>query len=163
MRRSEANALVARIEDFLRFKRSLGYKYVRAEFWLRAFDRFVQRADPAPLDDLARAWLARNGRRKAISVAYELGVLRQFFGYLQRTDPTVVVPHRCWAPQSPKSRFLPHILDEEDIRTLLHLVERLRPPRFRSATYRALLLVLYCTGVRFGEAVRLRLCDLDAR
>jgi integrase len=26
---------------------------------------------------------------------------------------------------------------------------------------RTLLLVLYCTGLRFGEAVRLRLCDVD--
>jgi integrase len=27
--------------------------------------------------------------------------------------------------------------------------------------YRTLLLVLYCTGVRFGEGLRLRLCDVD--
>jgi integrase/recombinase XerD len=31
------------------------------------------------------------------------------------------------------------------------------------AMYRVLLLVLYCTGVRFGEAVRLKLRDLDVR
>jgi integrase len=29
--------------------------------------------------------------------------------------------------------------------------------------YRALILVLYCTGIRFGEALRLRLRDVDTR
>jgi len=160
-----ARALAAQIEAFLRYKRSLGYQYVRAAFWLKAFERFIQQQSPgpAPLEALARAWLARNESRKAVSVAYELGVLRQFFGYLRRRDPTVVVPGRSWAPQSSASEFLPHILEARDIRTLLHLVEALRPPRFRSTMYRALLLVLYCTGARFGEAVRLRLRDVDVR
>ena len=153
------------MDAFLHFKRSLGYRYERAEFWLKAFARFAQQqpADATPLEDLARAWLARNEGRKAVSVAYELGVLRQFFGFLRRRDPTVVVPARSWAPQSCSSDFLPHVLETKDIKTLLHLAEGLRAPRFYGAMYRVLLLVLYCTGVRFGEAVRLKLRDLDVR
>jgi integrase len=96
-------------------------------------------------------------------VAYELGVLRQFFGFLRRRHPTIVVPARSWAPQSSKSEFLPHILKTRDVKTLLRLAERLRAPRFYGAMYRVLILVLYCTGVRFGEAVRLKLRDLDIR
>ena len=34
---------------------------------------------------------------------------------------------------------------------------------FRSRTYRVLLLILYCTGLRTGEAVRLRIRDVDLR
>lgn len=149
-------ALAAQIEAFLRFKRSTGCKYVRAEFWLNAFCRFVRRdsGSTARLEDLARAWLARNDRRKAVSVAYELSVLRQFFVYLKRSDLTVIVPDSSWARRS-TSEFLPHILDAKDIKSLLAGAERLRFPIMR-AVYRALLLVLYCTGLRFGEAVRLR-------
>lgn len=156
-------ALAAQIEAFLRFKRSTGCKYVRAEFWLNAFCRFVRRdsGSTARLEDLARAWLARNDRRKAVSVAYELSVLRQFFVYLKRSDLTVIVPDSSWARRS-TSEFLPHILDAKDIKSLLAGAERLRFPIMR-AVYRALLLVLYCTGLRFGEAVRLRLSDLDLR
>jgi integrase len=36
-------------------------------------------------------------------------------------------------------------------------------PAFRSSLYRALVLILYCTGIRFGEALRLRLRDVDTR
>ena len=164
MTHAEQHRLATQIDAFLRFKRSLGCKYERAEFWLKAFDRFVQEKsdrEPMRLDDLARAWLARNDSRKAITVVAELSVLRQFFRYLRRTDPHVVVPDRTWAPQSCDSTFLPHILTRGDIKTLLRLAEQLRAPRFYSAVFRCLLLVLYCTGVRFGEAVRLKMRDLD--
>jgi site-specific recombinase XerD len=165
MKRPRLSRLASDIEAFLHFKRSRGCKYERAEFWLKAFARFVEQrsADAAPMDVLARAWLARNGSRKAVSVAYELGVLRQFFEFLRRRDPSVVVPARSWAPQSSLSEFLPHILETKDIKTLLRLAEGLRAPRFYGAMYRMLLLVLYCTGVRFGEAVRLKMRDLDVR
>ncbi len=161
---SAARTLATQCEAFLRFKRARGYKYVRAEFWLRAFYRFVQQeSGTARLEDLARAWLARNDQRRAVSVAYELCFLRQFFGYLRRSDPTIVVPDRSWACRSPTSEFLPHLLEPKDIRTLMRLAGRLRVPHFYAAMYQVLILVLYCTGVRFGEAVRLKLRHIDLR
>lgn len=161
MRRS-VGRWAEQIEPFLEWKRSLGFKYARAELWLRAFERFA-RTQPKgePLDQIIRSWLARNGNRKPVSVATELGVLRQFCSYLRRHDPKVVIPSRSWAPQSTASNFLPYILTASDIKKLLRLTRGLGRPPFRAAMYRALLLVLYCTGLRFGEAIRLRLCDLD--
>ena len=44
---------------------------------------------------------------------------------------------------------------------MLELTGDLGRPPFRGILYRTLLLVLYCTGLRFGEAVRLRLRDVD--
>jgi integrase/recombinase XerD len=35
------------------------------------------------------------------------------------------------------------------------------PSPFRARMYRALILLLYCTGLRFGEALRLRMRDVD--
>jgi integrase/recombinase XerD len=154
------------IRAFLRFKRFLGHKYERAELWLKAFRAFVQKRsarDPTRLEDLARVWVARNQARKAVTVAAEVCVLRQFLGYLRRSDPSIVVPDRSWAPQSCESEFLPHILRTSDVKKLLRLAEQLRAPRFYGGMYRILLLVLYCTGLRFGEAVRLKIRDLDLR
>ncbi|HET6332852.1 MAG TPA: tyrosine-type recombinase/integrase [Polyangiales bacterium] len=54
-------------------------------------------------------------------------------------------------------------LSPDQIRLLLDLVKRLDRPRFRRNLYRALFLVLYCTGLRFGEALRLRVRDVDLR
>jgi integrase len=54
-------------------------------------------------------------------------------------------------------------LTERDIVKLLGLCRELSGPAFRSGLYRALVPILYCTGIRFGEALRLRLRDVDTR
>ena len=65
------------------------------------------------------------------------------------------------APQEVKSHFLPYIFSENEIRLLLNQTQRLKGAPFRPQTYRTLLLCLYCTGLRFGEALRLSLADVD--
>ncbi len=153
------------IAAFLTFKRALGYPYVRAEFTLRDFDRFVaghHRGRRAfRLDDAILAWLASKRDRKPVTVTVELGVVRQFCSYRRRQDPTAFVPGRIWAPQSTKSQFLPHVFTDEQFRELLRRAKSLTPPPFRGIVFHTLLLVLYCTGLRFGEALHLRMRDVD--
>src|SRR5947207_1936947 len=52
----------SRLDAFLVFKRAMGHPYVRAEFTLRSFDRFVvsyaRRHRPFRLDNAILAWLA---------------------------------------------------------------------------------------------------------
>jgi integrase len=62
-------------------------------------------------------------------------------------------------------RFHPYILSSNEIRSLLREVEGLRGPNapLRRATFKTLLLVLYCTGLRPGEPLRLKLQDVDVR
>jgi len=153
------------LERFLVYKRALGHPYRRAEFTLRSFDRYVlkhaRRDRPLQLAELVRGWLAERAGRKAVSVATELGPVRQFFLYRRRTDPGGFVPGRDWAPQSTRSVFVPHVLSAAEIRALLNAARTLPGPPLRSHAIVTLLLILYCTGLRFGEAVRLRLQDVD--
>jgi integrase/recombinase XerD len=164
MKRKFVSPLAAEFDGFLTFKRALGCPYHRGEHLLRAFDRFMaehhSHSTAAALEDAMRAFLARNSRRKPVSVANECGVLRQFCIYRRRSRPSAFVPGRSWTPQSTASDFLPHVLTKAQVLAVLHAAKGLRP-RFLAHLYRALLLVLYCTGVRFGEAVRLRLSDVD--
>lgn len=158
---SFANDIVA----FLEFKRALGYSYRRGEFTLRAFDRFVAaqyRGRAAHrLAEITRAWLMRKADRKPITLAAEHVVIRQFCLFRRRRDADAFVPPRAWAPASTKSQFLPCILSKTDIQSVLHRARSLGRPVFRAAVYRALVLILYCTGLRFGEALRLRVRDVD--
>lgn len=167
MSHSFSSPLAERLQAFLAFKRSLGHPYRRAEYTLHSFDRFVQqrssRHRPINLQSLILGWLGCVEGRKPVSVTNELGVLREFCRFLRRTDSTVVVPDRNWAPQSTESQFLPHVFSEEQIRTLLGLAKTVSGSPFRSKTIRALILILYCTGLRFGEAIRLKLRDVDLK
>lgn len=160
-----ASPLAAELQEFLVYKRARGCSYQRAEYTLRSFDRFVaQRARGGAtlsLPELILAWFASMDGRKPISVAIEMSVVRQFCLFLQRRDPSCVVPGRVWAPQSTESNFLPHLFTEQEIRALLELTTRLRHAPLRPAATRTMILVLYCTGLRLGEVIRIRDADVD--
>ena len=159
--------LAGELQGFLRFKRSLGYRYARKEFMLREFDRFLRpyaRQHPSwRLDQAILVWLASKPGRKANSVAADAKTLRQFCRYLRRLPTHASAPEPLW-PQLPhKSGFEPYILSQQEVHQLLQLSKKLARPPFRAHLYRALILLLYCTGVRFGEALRLRMRDVDIR
>ena len=158
----------ADFEALLRFKRSLGYRYARGEFTLREFDRFLLRSQAYQrradcLDQAILAWLASKPHRKAISISADASVLRQFCLYLRRCPGRSAVREPRWPRLPTESTFVPYILSKEDIRRLLQFAAQLTRPAFRAVLYRALLLLLYCTGLRFGEALRLRMQDVDTR
>ncbi|HEX7273208.1 MAG TPA: tyrosine-type recombinase/integrase, partial [Casimicrobiaceae bacterium] len=158
--------LGAELSAFLAFKRAMGHPYVRAEYTLREFDRFVLARGKGRrafrMDETILAWLASKSGRKAVSVTVELGVVRQFCLFRRRRDPAAFVPGRIWAPQSTKSDFLPFVFTEAQVADLLRRAGAIDWPSCRAVVLRALLLVLYCTGVRVGEALRLRMRDVDA-
>jgi integrase len=155
------------LHAFLQFKRSLGYGYMRAEFTLREFDRFLVEYAAKnrhwKLDRAAIAWLSSKPGRKPISVSCDAAVLRQFYRYLRRSSEPGTTAEPIWPHLPTESSFVPYSLSEKDVLHLLTLCADLKRPPFRAALYRALILVLYCTGIRFGEALRLRMRDVDTR
>lgn len=159
--------LAAELRSFLQFKRTLGYGYKRPEFSLREFDQFlVEYAGKNRawrLDQAALAWLASKPGRKPVSVSGDAAVLRQFYRYLHRSSKPGSVAEPIWPHLPTESSFVPYLLSEKDVLHLLSLCANLKRPFFRAALYRALILVLYCTGIRFGEALRLRMQDVDTR
>jgi integrase/recombinase XerD len=155
--------LAPELERFVAHRHAMGYSCPRSLATLKSFDRYVLAhayAKRLPLADLLRGWLSRRSGRKAISVTAELATLRQFFRYRRRFDPGGFVPGREWAPQPAQSTFVPYVLSLEQIRALLEESGRLRD-RLARPTIRMLILILYCTGLRFGEALRLEIADVD--
>ena len=163
-------SLARDIEDFLAFKRALGYSYRRGEATLRSFERFAYAQagrgatgrSKIVLATTLKAFLSRIEGRKAVSAANELGALRQLCLYRRRRDPHGYVPEPGWAPRT-ESVYLPYIFSREEIHALLDAANRHCGRNIPGPMLRTLLLVLYCTGLRFGEAVRLRLSDVDLR
>lgn len=157
--------LAADLVAFLTFKRNLGYRYSRAEFTLRSFDQFLsshtQRRRSWRFERVVLLWLASRPKRKAVSVSMDAAVLRQFCKFMRRRSGCSAFREPHWPQLPTSSSFVPYVLSIDEIKTLLHLTEKLDRPEFRRHLYRALLLTLYCTGIRFGEALRLRIQDVD--
>jgi integrase len=151
---------------FVRFKNAMGFPYKRSIATLQNFDRFAASLGWKRSQDMAaltHAWLSHSRPRKPVTVTNELGVLRQFCRFRQRYEPRAFVPDRTWAPQSAESLFAPYIFTDKEIRRILATTARVNAsPRSRRC-YRLLILVLYCTGLRIGEALSLRRCDFDPK
>ena len=155
------------LRDFLLFKRNLGYRYTRSGFTLLEFDRFLRKNEMQGrkwhLDEAMVAWLASKPHRKPTSVSMDAAVLRQFCSYLRRQPVCPLKREPSWPQLPTQSSFTPYVLAEADVKRLLSLSAALTRPTFRAPLYRMLLLLLYCTGIRFGEALQLRFCDVDVR
>jgi site-specific recombinase XerD len=155
------------LREFLEFKRRRGYRYIREELRLRDFDQFMAaRVRPGrswQLDEASLEWLASRPGRQPRSVSLDMVVMRQFWLYVRRHHPRRCRREIRWPKLSSAEMkpFIPYVLTIENVRLLLRLATSLEHPPFQGVLYRALLLVLYCTGLRFGEALRLRICDVD--
>ncbi len=152
-------------QDFLRLKRALGMRCQRGELCLRSFVRFVALHERGgcggiALDEAIARWCSRIKERKPIAVAGEFGIVRQLCLFRRRRLPLSYVPDRALAPIR-QSVFLPQILTDDEVRRLL-AAATVHDGRFIwGPLFRALILVLYCTGVRLGEATRLHCKNVD--
>lgn len=160
-----AVSLAVDAAEFLAFKRAMGMGYRRAEFVLNSFVRFVGERygeRPAPLEQAVTLWATRIKDRKAITVGNEFGVVRQLCLFRRRSDPRAFVPEHAVAPVK-ESVFAPYIFSREQVLALIEAATGYEGRSMWGAMLRALMLVLYCTGMRLGEATRLRIDDVDLR
>ena len=160
-----AASLARDATQFLAFKRAMGMGYRRAEFVLDSFVRFVRDQygeRPASLEQAVTRWVSRIEGRKAITVGNEFGVVRQLCLFRRRSDPHGFVPDHAVAPVR-ESVFVPYIFSREEVLALVDAATRHEDRSMWGAMLRALTLVLYCTGMRLGEATRLRMVDVDLR
>ena len=123
--------------------------------------------DPADIrEDVVHAYVRHletlkreDGRRRlaASSVARAVGAVRSFHRFCAREGLVELDPSaEVGAPRVPAG--IPKALDEEEVGRLLHAVTGDDPLAQRD---RALLELLYGTGIRISEAVGLDLDDLD--
>jgi integrase len=160
-----AKRLAVDAQEFLAFKRAMGIGYRRAEFVLNSFVRFVGERygeRPVQLQQAVTLWATRIEGRKAVTVGNEFGVVRQLCLFRRRTDPRAFVPEHAVAPVK-ESAFSPYIFSREEVLALIEEATRHEGRSMWGAMLRALSLVLYCTGMRLGEATRLRIEDVDLR
>ena len=127
------------------------------------FARFVDKGGalgPGGVDRLAlRGYLAdlRGGGRSRATVARKLASVRAFFRYLVREE--VIEENPAADLRAPRrDRRLPTVLDENQVRTL---IEQPDLSTFLGLRDRAILEVLYSTGIRASELVGANVEDVD--
>ncbi|HZO96249.1 MAG TPA: tyrosine-type recombinase/integrase [Gaiellaceae bacterium] len=145
--------------DYLRIRRSLGYKLERAEKLLLQFLVYLEERGTEIVTVADTVAWARLPAGSPDWWAFRLSAVRGFASYLHALDSAHEVPAADLLPRRPP-RAIPYLYTEAEIAALMAATGGLRG-RLRQSTYRTLLGLLSVTGMRAGEAIRLDRHDLD--
>lgn len=156
------NALRRALADYLRLRRSLGFKLQRAE---KLLDQFIASLEATGAERVtiehALAWACRPSSHDTGWHSQRLCVVRGFANYLQSREIDAEVPPRDLLPWHSR-RASPYLYTEREIDALIAAAKMLSSP-LRIATYQTLIGLLAVTGMRVGEAIGLDRDDFDAR
>jgi len=148
------------VADYLRVRRSLGYKLDDAEYILGRFMAYLNDHDAAGVTvehalGFAMAPSGASPRWQAL----RLSAVRCFARWAHCVDPDIEVPPARLLPARP-TRVAPYIYTADEIQALLDAAGLLRP-ELRAATFRTLIGLMAATGIRTGEVVGLDIASLD--
>ena len=154
--------LTKAINDYLALRRSLGFKLRDAGVGLMNFASFMEQQEAQSITTrLALDWAQQPRDAQPAHWAQRLSFVRGFARHHVATDPSTEVPPPGLLPYRP-ARARPYLYSHDEVRRLL--AQALQLPDalgLRPWTYNALLGLLSVTGLRVGEALRLRLADVD--
>lgn len=153
--------MVSRAEEYLTYRRKLGFALEGSGRALLAFARYSDRCGHrGPVTTaIAIQWATASGKGGPRAAVKKLEAVRQFAKYQLQFDPrTEVPPHGILGPGY--KRRVPHIYTEQEIELLLRTIGK-PTGELSSESFATLFSLLFATGLRLGEAVRLTCADVD--
>ena len=154
--------LSSAIENYVALKRSLGAVFSVDARILRSFSRAME---GAALEAITPEDCQKFCRGKGLPTRFwerKHGSLRGFFRYLVSRGILVNSSFQEPAPRIPHT-FRPYIYSHDELRRLLEAISQEQSYRrlLEPETLRTIILLLYGAGLRAGEALRLRPCDVN--
>lgn len=150
------------VDTYISFKRSLGMRFVTDTAVLRAFCRAMGEIDIAHVKrEAVLAFLAGSGPISAKWMR-KFKTLRSFYRYALGRGFAAACPLPTTVPKLPPP-VPSYIYSADELRRLLAATDTLQTSKFelRACAFRTLLLLLYSTGLRIGEALSLTLHDVN--
>jgi integrase/recombinase XerD len=150
------------LNDYLRIRRSLGYRLREPEGLLRNFIAFLQAERVSYITrQVALRWATQPAKAQPATWAGRLGIIRRFAIWHSATEPRTEIPPAGLLPDRYR-RKPPHIYSDEEIEIVLRESQQLPSPNgLRARTYTTLFGLLVATGMRVNEALGLNRVDVD--
>jgi integrase/recombinase XerD len=152
------------LEDFIRHKRNLGYKYEHTRENLLRFSEYTLNyaIDNNCLSkELVLKWTAKRKNETVKTWKNRVTCLRQYALYLQNQGQEVFIPQKIH--KASRSEYIPYIFTHEQIDRLFQVVDSIaaHPRSTKHECYPLLFRLLYCCGLRVSEALNLKISDVD--
>jgi len=152
------------IHQYLQLRRSLGFILRNAEYTLNKFDLYISQnfPDAKTITKPMIVGYLQTGKHLHASTLYlRFMFLRQFCRFLFQLNQDTYVPEKRLIRRGSTVR-LPHIYTTEEAMKLIKLARMLSPQgSLRPHTYSTLLSLLWVSGLRIREALKLNLEDVD--
>lgn len=156
--------LIEVITTYVTFKRSLGLRFDSADRLLRRFCRAVGGADVDIRDITPAAVLAYLDGKGPVTAGWGLRfhTVDRFYRFAISRGFIAGSPLPTDLPQLPPP-FVPYIYSTAELQRLIRATDVLAAPQspLQALTVRTLLLLLYGSAIRVGEAISLTLNDVD--
>lgn len=156
------NRISRQLADYLAYKRSLGFKLTHEATVLNRFAEYTAAMGyDGPLNtNIALSWVA-SGRQSDKTMGRKLEVLRPFSKYVYSFDPEAEVISTL-IYKNVHDRPIPYIYSEQEVLLLMEECKKLHSPDgIRAYTIETVIGLLWSTGLRPSEPVRLTMADVD--
>lgn len=160
------SSIAAELVEYISLKQALGRFFQSAAIILSYLDRFLCELGSPPADLTAETFRLWCQTMKLISSTTRLArmrIVRNFCLYRRRRAPACFVPDPSQFPKT-SARVGPYIFSDTEVAKLLHhsnsIPVLVRSP-LRAATARLAIVLLYTTGIRRGELLRLTKADYN--
>jgi integrase len=160
---SQSTPMVRLVEEYLDYRRRLGYQLRIEGQMLLEFARYADRSGHCgPLTtELAVRWARLPAEAAPLYQARRLEVVRCFARYRAVFDPATEIPPKG-VLGSAHRRTTPHIYSEAELSALLAAARQLPSSTgLRPHTYATLFGMISCTGLRISEALKLGRGDVE--
>jgi len=152
------------LEQYIEFKRNLGYKFIDAESTYYLFDQFAllnREMEIGITKELAEKWAIKRPNESDSTCYRRVMYLIQFASFINDTGYPSYIPK---LPKAYKSTFTPYIFSKNELNAIFAASDRLEIDNFMDSHVNViptLIRTLYGTGIRIGEAVSLRIKDVN--
>ena len=155
------NSLRESVRDYLAMRRSLGFKLHDAGVGLQDFAEFMEQQQATYITtSLALIW-AQKTTLKSAECARRLCFVRGFARYRSAIDPRTQIPQNGLLPYRPR-RAKPYLYTVNEVNCLLQAaLDISSTAALRPWTFHGLLGLLSVTGLRIGEALNLKVPEVD--
>ncbi|MGL4697343.1 tyrosine-type recombinase/integrase [Enterococcus larvae] len=158
------NPFIDLAASFINLKQVEGYKYQEETDTLRRFNQFLSAkniVEPSLPKEIMDEWCQQGLYESRKSMSNRISAIRQFCIYLASLGYEVYIPEAVKKAQN--ENFVPYIFSHDEIRRIFITIDNLPPGRRYNSdiVYPVLYRVLYGCGLRVGEALSLKIKDVD--